>query len=65
MKKALAWLTTYFRGVQAELRKVVWPTFPVLLQHFVSVVVGLVVFTAFVAGVDYVFIHGLGFIVNK
>ncbi|MBU6389382.1 preprotein translocase subunit SecE [Patescibacteria group bacterium] len=58
-------LVSYFQGVQAEMRKVVWPTFPVLVQHFFSVLIGMVLATAFVGVVDYLFIHALAYIITK
>jgi preprotein translocase subunit SecE len=57
-------LSTYFRGVASELRKVVWPTFPVLLTNFMSVVIGIALATAFIGVVDYVFIHGIAFLIK-
>jgi len=55
---------SYFQGVAVELKKVTWPTFPVLLRYFLSVIVGVVVATAVVGGLDYVFIKLLGFIIK-
>ena len=65
MKNPGVWLAEYFKGVVAETRKVVWPGLPTLVQHLASVVAGLVVFTAFVGGVDYIFIHALALLVSK
>ena len=56
---------SYFQGVQAEMRKVVWPTFPVLLQHFFSVLIGIALATAFVGIVDFLFLHALAYILTK
>lgn len=58
-------ITTYFRGVQTEMRKVIWPTFPELVQHLLSVMLGIVLFTAIVGAVDYSFIKALGFFLTK
>jgi preprotein translocase SecE subunit len=63
--KALTGITDYFKGVRSEAKKIVWPTFPTLVQHFISVIVGLALFTAFVAGVDYVFIQGLALLIKN
>ncbi|MCC2632102.1 MAG: SecE/Sec61-gamma subunit of protein translocation complex [Patescibacteria group bacterium] len=63
--KSLTWLTSYFKGVQVELRKVAWPTFPTLVQHFLSVLFGVAFFTAFVGVVDYLFIHALALLITK
>ena len=62
--KPLNQLTAYFRGVSSEMRKVVWPTFPVLLSHFVSVVVGIALATVFIGTVDYVFLHILAYLIK-
>lgn len=62
--KVFSGIATYFRGVQAELRKVVWPTVPTLVQHTLSVIIGIALLTAFVAAVDYVFIKALAYIIN-
>jgi len=63
--KPLNALAGYFRGVAIELRKVVWPTGPTLLRYFLSVVLGLALATTFIWGVDYVFVHLLGLVINK
>jgi len=63
--KPLNALTSYFQGVVAEMRKVVWPTGPVLLRYFLSVVIGLALATAFIWAVDYMFVHLLTLIINK
>ena len=62
--KPLVAIATYFRGVAAETRKVVWPSFSTLGRHFVSVVLGVVLATAFIALCDYVFIKGLALIIK-
>ena len=46
------------------MRRVVWPTFPVLLRYFVSVVGGLAIAIIFIGGVDYVFVHSLAYIIK-
>ncbi len=45
----------FVREVRAELKKVSWPTRPEVIRYSVIVFVALVVFTAFVFGVDYLF----------
>lgn len=54
----------YFSGVASELRKVTWPTFPVLVRYFLSVVIGLVIATAFIWAVDFVFIKALSLLIK-
>jgi preprotein translocase SecE subunit len=57
-------LISYFQGVQTELRKVVWPTMPVLINHFFSVVIGIAIATVLVGAVDYVFIHAVAYVIK-
>jgi preprotein translocase SecE subunit len=57
-------LISYFQGVQTELRKVVWPTVPVLANHFFSVIIGITLATIFVGAVDYVFIHAVAYVIT-
>ena len=60
----LASLAAYFKGVQTELKKVTWPTFPTLANHFVSVVVGITLATIFVGLVDYAFVHAVAYVIK-
>jgi preprotein translocase subunit SecE len=46
---------TFLRQVIAELRKVVWPTRPMVVNYFFVVLVFVVVMMAFVAGLDFGF----------
>ena len=46
---------TFYRQVVAELRKVVWPTRPQIINYFYVVMVFVLIMMAFVAGLDYVF----------
>lgn len=46
---------TFYRQVVAELRKVVWPTRPQLVNYFFVVLVFVLVMMAFVAALDYGF----------
>ncbi|WP_229051913.1 preprotein translocase subunit SecE [Aeromicrobium sp. Leaf350] len=46
---------TFIRQVIAELRKVVWPTRPMVAQYFVVVLVFVLVMMAIVAGLDFGF----------
>ena len=48
-------LLTFYRQVVAELRKVVWPTRPQIINYFYVVMVFVLIMMAFVAGLDYVF----------
>jgi len=46
---------TFIRQVIAELRKVVWPTRPMVASYFVVVLVFVLVMMAIVSGLDYGF----------
>ena len=46
---------TFYRPVIAELRKVVWPTRPQVVNYFFVVLVFVLIMMAFVAGLDYGF----------
>jgi preprotein translocase subunit SecE len=51
----------FFREVVSELRKVIWPTRKELLTYTGVVIAFVVVMTAIVAGLDYVFARGILF----
>lgn len=57
-------LAGYFRGVAAEMRKVVWPTSATLARHFFSVVIGVGLATLFIWGADVLFIKLLSLIIH-
>jgi len=46
---------TFYRQVVAELRKVVWPTRPQVVNYFFVVLVFVLIMMAFVAGLDFLF----------
>ncbi|MFS0883996.1 preprotein translocase subunit SecE [Aeromicrobium sp. 179-A 4D2 NHS] len=48
-------LLTFYRQVVAELRKVVWPTRPQVVNYFLVVLVFVLIMMAFVSGLDYAF----------
>jgi preprotein translocase SecE subunit len=58
-------LFTYLRNVRAELDHVVWPKPKTALVH-VGLIVLISVFTALlVTGLDYVFTHAVGYLINR
>jgi len=57
-------LAGYFRGVAAEMRKVVWPTPATLGRYFLSVVIGVALATAFIWAMDALFVKGLALIIH-
>ena len=46
---------TFYRQVVAELRKVVWPTRPQVINYFFVVLVFVLIMMAIVAGLDFGF----------
>ncbi len=48
-------LTTFYRQVIAELKKVVWPTRPQVVNYFWVVLVFVLIMMAIVAGLDFGF----------
>ena len=46
---------TFLRQVIAELRKVVWPTRPMVVSYFFVVLVFVIIMMAIVAGLDFAF----------
>ena len=45
----------YLREVRDEMRKVAWPKWPEVIRYSIIVIVTVVVYTAFVGGLDFVF----------
>ena len=48
-------LPVYLREVRAEMRKVAWPSWPEVRKYSIVVLVTVVIFTAFVFGLDSLF----------
>ncbi len=48
-------LFQYFREARAELRKVAWPTWPEVRKYSIVVLVTVLVFVAYVGGLDALF----------
>lgn len=57
-------LRAYFQGILTELRKVQWPTVPVMFQHFFSVIIGVALATVIIWGMDFLFLRALSFIIS-
>lgn len=56
---------TYLRNVRAELDHVVWPKPQTAMTH-VALIVLISIFTALlVTGLDYVFTHAVGYLINR
>ena len=49
----------YFRQIRAELRKVAWPTREEVTKYSVVVLIALILLTALIFGLDYVFGKGV------
>lgn len=54
----------YFRESVDELRKVKWPTQQTTAQYSVIVLGSVVIFTAFLAGIDFVLIKAIDWILR-
>ena len=52
----------YVRQVRAELRKVAWPTRAEVINYSIVVLVALVLLTALIFGLDYVFAKAVIFL---
>ena len=48
-------LPTFIKEVRGELRKVAWPTRAEVVNYSIIVLVAVVILTAFIAGLDWVF----------
>jgi len=46
---------TYLREVRDEMRKVAWPRKPEIIRYSIIVTATVVVYTAYIGGLDYVF----------
>jgi preprotein translocase subunit SecE len=57
-------LPEYFREVRAEMRKVAWPTWDEVRRYSLVVFVVVVLFTALVFGLDFVFGEMSGWLYN-
>ncbi len=57
-------ITSYFRGVATELRKVQWPTAKTVASYFLSVVLGITFAAAVVALLDFIFNRALVYLVK-
>ena len=49
----------YFRQIRAELRKVAWPTREEVTKYSIVVLIALILLTALIFGLDYVFGKGV------
>ena len=54
-KEERATVRTFIKEVRAEMRKVVWPTREEVRNYSIVVLITVIVFTAFVAVLDYLF----------
>ena len=52
-------LTKWFRGMKSELKKVVWPTWPQVLNNTVVVIVVSIIFAIVIGLIDYLAYEGI------
>ena len=45
----------FFKGVRSEFKKIVWPSFDVLMKQTVTVLIVSLIIGALVAGIDWIF----------
>ena len=48
-------LTSFFRGVKAELKKITWPSKDETKKAFIAVIVFTLMYTILVGGLDFIF----------
>lgn len=56
--------TSWFTGLKAEFRKIIWPTKSSLIRQTVAVLVSTIVLGLIIAGVDYLVQCGIDILVN-
>lgn len=52
-------MTKWFRGMKSELKKVVWPTWPQVLNNTVVVIVVSIIFAIVIGLIDYLAYEGI------
>ncbi len=55
-------LTQYLRDVRSEMKKVVWPSRPELVASTIIVIVTVLFFSVYIAGLDALFAEGVNLI---
>ncbi len=58
-KRTWTSLTKWFRGMKSELKKVVWPTWPQVLNNTLVVIVVSVIFAIIIGLIDYLAYEGI------
>lgn len=56
--------TSWFTGLKAEFRKIIWPTRETIIRQTVAVVVVTIILGLIIAGVDYLVQYGVDILVN-
>ena len=55
---------SWFTGLKAEYRKIIWPTKNAIIRQTVAVVVSTIILGLIIAGVDYLIQYGIDILVN-
>ena len=63
-EKKVAPKTSWFTGLKAEFRKIIWPTKDSLIRQTVAVVVSTIILGLIIAGIDYLVQCGIDILVN-
>ncbi len=56
--------TSWFTGLKAEFRKIIWPTKDAIIRQTVAVLVATIVLGLLIAGVDFLVQSGIDILVN-
>ncbi len=65
MKEARTSPLQFLREVRGELRKVAWPSRPEVIHYTIIVLITIVVMTAFVAVLDYLFGESVFWLIDR
>ncbi|MDD3776033.1 MAG: preprotein translocase subunit SecE [Actinomycetota bacterium] len=57
-------ISSFFRGVVRELKKVTWPTRKALLSYTLVVIVTIIIFAAILGLFDFIFLQAVDFLIN-
>ena len=55
---------SWFTGLKAEFRKIIWPTRDTIIRQTVAVVVITIILGLIIAGVDFLVQYGVDILVN-
>lgn len=56
--------TSFFKGLKAEFKKIIWPKKGELVRESVVVVISIIVLGLLIAGIDMLIQYGVNFLIN-